>query len=314
MDGIPDCQYIPQCHSSGRRGRGRGRGRQSGQTRLSKLLPTTVTIFDAVKASLTLMATETRYIYSRHTPERTQDTDEQRHDDAVDPWIAERPFGVNERIARPPRFIAATTNTGLADGERQEVTSATETAGDEGRSWYLSLERRTPSGSSTPSIAKSITATMDPNIPSEQPSRSAKKSDDLWFIRRALESQAREQPEASGSGSSTPTLADILSRDPPPLPSQKRFKPSVWLAVGPGNKGFEMLQKSGWEEGEALGRASRRKARLGCKPTTSTSASTINEEVIDVDEVVDLTLSSDDEDDLSPTLSQLSPRAFSQSQ
>ncbi len=105
MDGIPDCQYIPQCHSSGRRGRGRGRGRQSGQTRLSKLLPTTVTIFDAVKASLTLMATETRYIYSRHTPERTQDTDEQRHDDAVDPWIAERPFGVNERIARPPRSL-----------------------------------------------------------------------------------------------------------------------------------------------------------------------------------------------------------------
>ena len=62
------------------------------------------------------------------------------------------------------------------------------------------------------------------------------------------------QAEPSSS-TSTPSLAEILDRDPPPLPSQKRYTPPVWLEIGPSNKGFGLLQRAGWNEGEALGPA-----------------------------------------------------------
>lgn len=52
---------------------------------------------------------------------------------------------------------------------------------------------------------------------------------------------------------SCPTLADIIGRDPPPRPTEGQFKPPVWLEIGPSNRGFAMLQRSGWSEGEPLG-------------------------------------------------------------
>ena len=62
------------------------------------------------------------------------------------------------------------------------------------------------------------------------------------------------QSEPSSSASTpAPTLADILARDPPPLPSEEKYTPPVWLEIGPSNKGFGMLQRSGWNEGEPLG-------------------------------------------------------------
>jgi len=62
------------------------------------------------------------------------------------------------------------------------------------------------------------------------------------------------QSEPSSSVSTpAPTLADILARDPPPLPSEGKYTPPVWLEIGPSNKGFGMLQRSGWNEGEPLG-------------------------------------------------------------
>jgi hypothetical protein len=96
------------------------------------------------------------------------------------------------------------------------------------------------------------------------------------------------QSEPSSS-TSIPSLAEILDRDPPPLPSQKRYTPPVWLEIGPSNKGFGLLQKSGWNEGEALGpavvrrkplehllpadelfeRRDKGKAKLGQKPSSS---------------------------------------------
>ncbi|KAF8517339.1 hypothetical protein JB92DRAFT_2787962 [Gautieria morchelliformis] len=56
-------------------------------------------------------------------------------------------------------------------------------------------------------------------------------------------------------GSNPSTLADLLSRNPPPLPSEPAFKPPIFLAIGPSNKGFMMLQRKGWQEGEGLGSA-----------------------------------------------------------
>jgi hypothetical protein len=40
------------------------------------------------------------------------------------------------------------------------------------------------------------------------------------------------------------------------------YSPPVWLALGPSNKGFTMLQRSGWNEGEGLGPRVRRRARI----------------------------------------------------
>ncbi|KIJ17743.1 hypothetical protein PAXINDRAFT_161871 [Paxillus involutus ATCC 200175] len=69
-----------------------------------------------------------------------------------------------------------------------------------------------------------------------------------WFIRKALRSEPSTKPS-----SPAPSLADLLARDPPPLPSEKQYTPPVWLHIGPSNKGFSMLQRSGWNEGEGLG-------------------------------------------------------------
>ena len=51
------------------------------------------------------------------------------------------------------------------------------------------------------------------------------------------------------------TLADLLSRNPPPRPSEPTFRPPVFLTIGPSNKGFAMLERKGWQEGEGLGSA-----------------------------------------------------------
>jgi hypothetical protein len=45
----------------------------------------------------------------------------------------------------------------------------------------------------------------------------------------------------------------MIARDPPPQPSEAPFKPPVFLALGPANKGWTMLQQHGWREGEGLG-------------------------------------------------------------
>jgi hypothetical protein len=77
---------------------------------------------------------------------------------------------------------------------------------------------------------------------------SARKNKNNWFIMKALQSEP-----SSTHSSPPPSLADILARDPPPLPMEEKYKPPVWLELGPSNKGFAMLQRSGWNEGEALG-------------------------------------------------------------
>ncbi len=63
-----------------------------------------------------------------------------------------------------------------------------------------------------------------------------------------LQSESSPVPPATPS-----TLADMLARHPPPLPSEKKFAPPIFLEIGPSNKGFGMLQRAGWTEGEPLG-------------------------------------------------------------
>ncbi|CAK5284089.1 unnamed protein product [Mycena citricolor] len=81
-----------------------------------------------------------------------------------------------------------------------------------------------------------------------------------WFIQNVLSTQ----PVAAVAP--PPTLADILARDPPPLPHEPQHSPPIWLAIGPSNKGYEMLQNRGWNEGEALGIGVLRANRMRPEP------------------------------------------------
>jgi len=51
--------------------------------------------------------------------------------------------------------------------------------------------------------------------------------------------------------SSQATLADMIRRDPPN--PQNPMTPPVYYAIGPTNRGYEMLSKGGWREGQPLG-------------------------------------------------------------
>lgn len=79
-------------------------------------------------------------------------------------------------------------------------------------------------------------------------------------------------------------------RDPPPLPSEGRYTPLVWLHIGPSNKGFDMLQRSGWSEGEGLGAHVRRLpvARARDVDVDAYTSSSVKVEG-DVRELIDLT-------------------------
>ncbi|KAJ3801525.1 hypothetical protein GGU11DRAFT_768914 [Lentinula aff. detonsa] len=79
-----------------------------------------------------------------------------------------------------------------------------------------------------------------------------------WFIQKVLGSD----PSTRLGRTSSPSLADMLARNPLPAPNEERFKPPVFLAIGPSNKGFTMLQNSGWNEGEALGQDVVRRQRI----------------------------------------------------
>lgn len=105
--------------------------------------------------------------------------------------------------------------------------------------------------------------------------------------------------------------------DPPPRPSEAKYKPPVWLAIGPSNKGFSMLEKRSWNEGEALGADVVRRRRPehaiqpSRKPMQRHAESVAKEEVMEVEighgdgevkevrkvQVVDLTLESDEDSD-----------------
>jgi len=190
------------------------------------------------------MATVTHYIYSHYDPKNAEKPEE-----AIAPeetWEQEAPR-LNRLQGPAPYFVPASTpyddwNSAQAllseNSSRGESTNA---LGTSISGWYRSLtSSRVPTPSSskklppeTVSTTGKITTTVDKNN---------------WFIMNAIQSEP-------SSSTSTPSLAEMLDRDPPPLPSQKRYTPPVWLEIGPANKGFGLLQKAGWNEGEALGPA-----------------------------------------------------------
>ncbi|KAH7911723.1 hypothetical protein BJ138DRAFT_1062556, partial [Hygrophoropsis aurantiaca] len=199
------------------------------------------------------MATVTHYIRSHYDPkdrERLERETGQIPDEPdSDPWQTESSFSAHRRSAAHPSFVAATISY---DEWGQESTSKKPIDPPQPRNdlanWYRSLTAGS-NRSGTPSQDVSLLSQTPSSVPICQHKRYGEAiTKNNWFIKRALQSEPPSAPKTL-----TPSLADILARDPPPLPSEARYIPPVWLAIGPSNRGFNMLQKSGWNEGEGLG-------------------------------------------------------------
>lgn len=194
------------------------------------------------------MATVTHYIYSHYDPK-----DAPKPADSIDleeSWEQEAPRP--NRLQGPaPQFVPSTmpyddwSSSQTFLNENSTRRESINTLGTSLSGWYRSL---TSSQVSTPSV--SVSSLKKPHPESMTPSARTPTvvNKNNWFIMNAIHSEP-------SSSTLTPSLAEILDRDPPPLPSQKKYTPPVWLEIGPSNKGFRMLQRAGWNEGEVLGPA-----------------------------------------------------------
>ncbi|KAH7885323.1 hypothetical protein F5I97DRAFT_1884454 [Phlebopus sp. FC_14] len=202
------------------------------------------------------MATTAHIIRSHYDPadrEKLERETGQIHNDS-DPWQTESSFSAQRRIRSAPSFVPAAVpyNEWGLPSQLPSTNAEQKQPSAEVSEWYKSLTAST--SSAIPSLRN--TSRELPSRPSSAPGsdESPKEhfSDPItknnWFITRALRSEPSSKPR-----SPVPSVADMLARDPPPLPSEQRFTPPVWLAIGPSNKGFSMLQRSGWSEGEGLG-------------------------------------------------------------
>lgn len=204
------------------------------------------------------MATEAHYIYSYYDPEDREcpenETPQRLDKDHLDQvWEREAPR-LNRLKAPAPQFVPATQADGdwashrskpLEDSPKDNSSLLGPSLSD----WYRSLGRRATVNPPKPVLG--FESSMNQPLPRAESSTSKQHeatNKNNWFIMKAIQSE----PPLSSS-TSTSSLSDMLNRDPPPLPSQGKYKPPVWLEIGPSNKGFGMLQRAGWNEGEALG-------------------------------------------------------------
>ncbi|TBU27042.1 hypothetical protein BD311DRAFT_761250 [Dichomitus squalens] len=221
------------------------------------------------------MATVTHYIYSHSDPPNQKEDEEvvqeQAEEDQRDPWLTESTFGVNRRLKNAPRFVPAIVSYDEVNNMMGSASSSLPRAEEPAPSshvgeWYRSLPRASsapvigpqasPPARVDPSSSSSSQPTLD--VPPAQTlvaPPSEKKND--WFTTRSIMSAPSSLHVTPVPA---PTLADILSREPPPERKEQPFVPPVFLHIGPSNKGFAMLQQSGWSEGEALGAAAPRRS------------------------------------------------------
>ncbi|KAI6117879.1 hypothetical protein EV401DRAFT_1556316 [Pisolithus croceorrhizus] len=218
------------------------------------------------------MATITHVIRSEYDPadrERLErETGQLDVEDLTDPWQTESSFSAQRRLRAAPFFVPATipydewgercdhssqSSPGPSDRSSETTIGA---SADTTAHWYRSLvrTRTNPTSSSPPPRSCTAPPPEDPRARKKVLREGINKNN--WFIACALRSEPDMTP------SPPPSLAEILTRDPPPLPSQERYKPPVWLHIGPSNKGFALLQRSGWNEGEGLGAHATRRARV----------------------------------------------------
>ncbi|KAJ7134700.1 hypothetical protein C8R44DRAFT_432791 [Mycena epipterygia] len=247
------------------------------------------------------MATRAYTIYSYYDPAQRErleretgqiPQDGQEAVDSAEAWETEAKLVFAQKLRPPPQFVPAAAAMPVAPPIPEPVSRppASDVAG-----WYRSLTKPKNTPCRAPSRESAGSATQ--SVPRER------RSKNNWFIMNAITS---EPPPAAVT---PPTLADILARDPPPLPHEAQYTPPVWLSIGPSNKGFAMLQNSGWSEGEALGPdiARRPKAHdtapqdMIAPSVGSEMRSLIKEEVLDgkigQKEIIDLTMSDSESSD-----------------
>ncbi|KAF9533212.1 hypothetical protein CPB83DRAFT_846068 [Crepidotus variabilis] len=215
------------------------------------------------------MATEVHHIYSHYDPEDHEKLEIETSQSSLsidEVWEQEAPK-LNRLRAPAPQFVPAVVAYGdwapglLKRSETPPIGQSETTLGASLSDWYRSLttsRNLTPvqpttiaatsnsSSSSTP-VLRTASSSLEPE--SSMPRQQEATNKNNWFIMKAINSN----PLPSNPSTNAPTLSDILERDPPPLPSQGKYKPPVWLEIGPSNKGFGLLQRAGWNEGEPLG-------------------------------------------------------------
>ncbi|KAI0333792.1 hypothetical protein GY45DRAFT_1271665 [Cubamyces sp. BRFM 1775] len=287
------------------------------------------------------MATVTHYIYSHYDPpprkEENIAPEANEVDEQEDPWVTESTFGARRRIQNPPRFVPASISydevNNMIGGASSSIPHEVENEpgpSSQVSDWYKSLprassapavEQRLSTSATLPTSESAKPAPQSANTTKVAPPKSSKTD---WFISKAIMSEPTS-PRATPA----PTLADILSREPPPDRKDDPFVPPVFLHIGPSNKGFAMLQRHGWSEGEALGASAPRRtpsqkarekmpARTILDDPHLTVKTEAREVVLDGDddirevrnvEMVDLTLSDSDEDEALEALASHSPGA-----
>jgi hypothetical protein len=287
------------------------------------------------------MATVTHYIRSHYNPKdrellevatgQVPSHPEPQHAEEPedDPWQTEYAFGSERRLAAAPRFVTATVsydevNNMLGGASRPVPVASHEPPKSDVGGWYRSLTKRANApelGTGTSQIANATLQTT--HEASWRQGTGVKKhtaqqlrlGGNNWFITRALQSEPSSIPHTPPP----PTLADILEREPPI--SKQPIQPPVFLALGPSNKGWGMLQRNGWSEGEGLGanivrhstrREEKQKQQLASSSKTNLSSNGVavkmenQERPLDEDgevtemravEVVDLTLSDSEVDE-----------------
>jgi G-patch domain len=263
-------------------------------------------------------------IVSRYTPQQRDATTS--IDEGDDPWQTESSFGPAQRLhSRPaPSFVPASMEYdeyGMPKVARDmEPKSDKSCDSSQGVSaWYRNLTSRSGKLERQPLTANPPHPLPTTSISQSFPRLHADTHDS--HIHDNLHPEKRNWFTSSSSHEATThvfrpsTLADLLSRNPPPLPSEPTFTPPVFLTIGPSNKGFAMLQRKGWQEGEGLGSAtvegkSKSKGGLGisrtleaafqerkaeqCKPISPAKAHVIRQDDVE-HEVIDLTLSDESE-------------------
>ncbi|KAF9468504.1 hypothetical protein BDZ94DRAFT_1208591 [Collybia nuda] len=199
------------------------------------------------------MATKSYTIYSHYDPPERETLDhESREFNELDPdftWESNAYLGSRHQRS-PPHFVPATN---LLNGWGDESPAKNLSGGNYSETsmggdlsvWYRSL---TIKKEVKPSVGKRSVGSKATNIPQKSSfGTEERRNKNNWFIMKALQS------EETLPSSPSFNIADIIERDPPPRPTEKRHIPPVWLEIGPSNKGFEMLQRWGWSEGEPLG-------------------------------------------------------------
>lgn len=247
-------------------------------------------------------------------------------------WRTENAFPPSA-VSMAPKFVRA---SGVAVEKKmwKGKEKAREDAGDVS-GWYSSLtsRARTPSTATVVSSSRFSKNTTGSSIAvSMSPKRKRN-----WFESTLppgslgpLALPSYTQPFSSTQSTSTPTqtsstqpthppppappslapsLAEMLHRSPPPLPTEPAFKPPIFLELNPTNRGWKMLERWGWREGEGVGGVGstqhrprvdgERERKLGKgKGRDEEQSRETGKEVIDLtqdEETIDLTLS-DDED------------------